>query len=273
YAKSFKSGGINLNGVPNDSNGNPLVQVGSIKPESVNHYEAGIKTELWDRRLIFNLSAFRTDIDDFQALVNAGQVSTTRGFLANADKVRTQGFEADFNLRPSERFHLYGNLAYTDAKYVKFLGAPCPPELSGGGSGTPIAAPGTPGNSPASCDISGQPLAGVSKWSLSYGAEYNVPTSLLGQDGEVYVGVDGNYRTRFSSNPSPSAYTWIEGYGLANFRAGFRTPEGFDVFAWVRNAFDERYFEMLSVAPGSTGLIAGQPSDPRTWGGTIKVRF
>jgi iron complex outermembrane receptor protein len=273
YAKSFKSGGINLNGVPNDAQGNPQIAVGAIRPESVNHYEFGLKTELPGRLGMFNLAAFRTDIGDYQALVNAGQVSTTRGYLANADKVRTQGIEADLNIRPSDRFRAYINAAYTDAKYVRFTGAPCPPELSGGGTGAVIAAPGTPGNSPASCDISGQRIAGVSKWSLSYGGEYNVPTTVLGAPGEVYLGFDGNLRSRFSSNPSPSAYTWIDGYSLANFRLGFRTDDGLNVFAWVRNAFDEEFFELLSVAPGSTGLIAGQPGDPRTYGLTLSRTF
>ena len=278
YAKTFKTGGINLNGVPNDSSGNPLVQVGSIKPEKVHHFEAGIKSQFWDRRATFNLSAFRTDIRNFQALVNSGAVSTTRGYLANADKVRTQGIEADLSLRPSERFNAYASGTYTDATYVRFTGAPCPPELSGGSTTTPDQAnaspAGTPGGvSPASCDISGQRLAGVSKWSLSYGAEVNAPTGLLGQEGQVYLGVDGSYRSRFSSNPSESAYTWIKGYALTNVRAGFRTDSGFDVFGWVRNAFDVDYYEMLSVTSGSTGLIAGQPGDPRTYGLTLKAAF
>jgi iron complex outermembrane receptor protein len=274
YAKTFKSFGINLNGVPNGSDGLPRLDVAGIRPEAVNHYEAGIKSTLLNGKVVLNLAAFRTEISDFQVLVNAGAVSTTRGYLANAEKVRTQGFEADFSFRPSLRFHLYGNGAYTDARYVKFQGAPCPPGLSGGGSGSPASPAGTVGgNSPASCDLSGAPLAGVSKWSASFGAEYNVPASLLGKDGEVYFGFDGNARTRFSSNPSPSAATDIEGYALSNFRLGFRTEKGIDVFGWVRNAFDVRYFELLQVAPGSTGLIVGQPGDPRTWGATIKVRF
>ena len=273
YARSFKTGGINLNGVPNDAQGNPQIQVGAIRPETVNHYETGLKTDLPGRLGVFNLAAFRTDIGDYQALVNAGQVSTTRGYLANADKVRTQGIEADINLQPSDRFRAYANAAYTDARYVRFTGAPCPPELSGGGSGTPVAAPGTPGNSPASCDISGQRIAGVSKWSLSYGFEANAETSVLGEEGEVYFGFDGNYRSRFSSNPSPSAYTWIDGYSLANFRLGLRTDNGTNLFVWVRNTFDEEFFELLSVAPGSTGLIAGQPGDPRTFGLTLAHNF
>lgn len=273
YAKSFKSGGINLNGVPSDAAGNPLLAAANVKPESINHYEAGIKTQFWDRKATFNLSAFRTDIRDYQALVTNGQLGVLRGYLANAEKVRTQGIEWDFSIRPSRRFNAYLNGAYTDATYRKFVDAPCPPELSGGGTGTPIAAPGVSGNSPANCDISGQRLPGVSKWSFSYGAEGNVPASLLGKNGEIYLGVDGSSRTGFSSNPSPSAYTWVDGYTLTNLRLGFRTDDGLNVFGWVRNAFGVDYFEQLAVPSGNTGLIVGSLGDPRTFGGTIKIEF
>lgn len=36
---------------------------------------------------------------------------------------------------------------------------------------------------------------------------------------------------------------------------------------------DVAYFDFLTAAPGSTGLIVGQPGDPRTYGLTIKARF
>ncbi|MBN9787320.1 TonB-dependent receptor [Pseudonocardia sp. TMWB2A] len=261
YAKTFKSGGINQNGVPSDASNNPILAAATVKPESVHHFELGAKTEFWDRRATFNLSAFRTDIKNYQANVNNGQFGVLRGYLANAGKVRTQGVEADFSVRPSARFHAYVNGAYTDAKYVKFVDAPCPPELSGGS------------NSPPNCDISGARLPGVSKWAFSFGAEANVPAKFLGKDGQFYLGYDGNYRSDFSSNPTPSAYTWIDGYALSNFRGGFRTGDGLDAYLWVRNAFDRNYMEQLSVGPGNTGLIVGLPGDPQTWGGTVKVRF
>jgi iron complex outermembrane recepter protein len=277
YAKTFKTGGINQNGLPTDAAGNPILAAGTIKPESVHHFEAGLKTEFWDRRAVLNLAAFRTDIDDYQATVTNGQLGVLRGYLANADKVRSQGFEFDFSVRPNARFNAYANGAYTDAKYVKFVDAPCPPELSGGttaAAGQTPSAPGTPGGiSPANCDISGGRLPGVSKWSLSYGAEANLPVTVFGREGQTYVGFEGSYRSDFSSNPSPSAYTWVKGYSLANFRAGVRTSDGLDLFAWVRNAFDEDYFEQLALGPSSTGLIVGQPGDPRTWGVTLRAAF
>ncbi|MGV3512374.1 MAG: TonB-dependent receptor [Novosphingobium sp.] len=261
YAKTFKSGGINQNGVPTDAANNPILGAATVKPESVHHYEAGLKTEFWDRRAIFNLSAYRTEIKDYQANVNNGQFGVLRGYLANAGAVRSQGIEADFSVRPSERFNLYVNGAYTDATYRKFVDAPCPPELSGGTS------------SPANCDISGQRLPGVSKWSVSFGLEANAPVTFLKQDGQVYLGYDGSYRSNFSSNPTPSIYTWVDGYSLSNVRVGFRSDDGFDIYGWVRNAFDTRYIDQLFVGPGNTGLIAGLPGDPRTWGVTLRKSF
>ncbi|MGK2909000.1 MAG: TonB-dependent receptor [Sphingobium sp.] len=275
YARSFKTGGVNLNGVPSQANGLPQLDVAIIKPDKVNHFEVGLKTQFWDRKATLNVSGFWTEINDFQASVisNVSGSNVLRGYLANADKVRTRGIEADFSVRPSERFNGYVSGAFTDHEFTKFTNAPCPPELAGGGTGTPPGPAATPGaNSPANCDVSGSWLPGVSKWAFSWGGEYNVPTSLLGRDGQVYIGYDGNYRSKFSSNASRSIYTDVAGYSIHNFRAGFRT-DSFDVFGWVRNAFDEDYFESLAVTPGNTGLISAQLGDPQTWGGTIKFSF
>ncbi|HWU04352.1 MAG TPA: TonB-dependent receptor [Novosphingobium sp.] len=277
YAKTFKSGGINLNGVPSDASGAPLLAAATVKPESVHHYEAGIKSQFWQRRATLNLAIFRTDISNYQAQVSNGALGVLRGYLANAEEVRSQGVETDFSIRPTERLSLYANGAFTDARYRKFTGAPCPPELSGGTTATtanPASAAGTPGYSPASCDISGQRMPGVSKWAVSWGADYAIPTHAFGREGEFYVGYDGSYRSNFSSNPSASIYTWVAGYDLHNFRAGYRFGEGkFDVFGWVRNATNTNYVTMLTVASGNTGLIAANLGDPRTFGGTFKVAF
>ncbi|WP_294293840.1 TonB-dependent receptor [uncultured Sphingomonas sp.] len=273
YAHSFKSGGLNLNGVP-VVNGVVQTQLAQIAPEKVDHVEAGMKSQFWDRRVTLNVTGFWTTIRDYQAIVNNQSTSTLRGYLANAGKVRVRGIEADFSIRPSDRLTAYVNGAFNDARYLDFKNAPCPPELSGGGSGTPIGAPGVPGtNSPIFCDISGQWLPGVSKWAFSYGGEYNLPARLFGLYGRTYVGVDASTRTRFSSNASRSIYTDIDGYTLANLRAGFRSANGFNVFGWVRNVFDKRYYEVLATTPGNTGLIAGNVGDPQTYGITVGKSF
>jgi len=257
YARSFKSGGINLSGLPlNSTNTGVDLSTQTVKPEKINHFEAGLKTQFFDRKVTVNLAGFWDEIKDYQATVNNNAINVIRGYLANAAKVRVRGFEWDSSFRPSNRVSAYFNGAFTDAKYVDFKNAPCPPELSGGSA------------SPPSCNISGQILPGISKWSFSFGGEYNVPVA----GGQVYLGYDGSYRSKFSSNPSRSLYTDINGYSLSNFRLGFRKDK-WNVYGWVRNAFDQHYFELLSTQSGSTGLIVGQPGDPRTYGGTVRVSF
>ncbi|HWL63174.1 MAG TPA: TonB-dependent receptor [Steroidobacteraceae bacterium] len=279
WGKGFKTGGITNNGAPTDANGNPILAGTTVRPEKVTQYEAGLKTQFLDRSATLNLAAFRTEVKDYQATVfNNTLGGSVRGYLANAEGVEVQGLEADFSYRPNYNWNFYVNAALTDHEYSKFTGAPCPPELSGNSTVLPPGQPpqpATPGApSPSSCDISGQWVPGLSKLAGSWGFQYQRPANFLGREGELYFGYDGSARSRFSSNPSRSIYTDIGGYGLANFRLGFRTRGNWDVYGWVKNAFDKDYFEALNASTGgNTGLIAGQPADPRTWGLTIRTEF
>ncbi|RYZ60571.1 MAG: TonB-dependent receptor, partial [Proteobacteria bacterium] len=121
YGRSFKTGGINMNGVPLDAANNPILASATIRPEKVNHYEAGLKTQFWNRAATLNVTGFQTDIDDFQTTVTNGQFSVVRGYLANAGQVRVRGVETEFSIRPVDRLNAYVNAAFTDAKYVRFV--------------------------------------------------------------------------------------------------------------------------------------------------------
>ncbi|UAK26603.1 TonB-dependent receptor [Sphingomonas nostoxanthinifaciens] len=276
YARSYKSGGINLSGLPLDANNNPILSSATVRPEKVNHYELGLKTQIPPLHATINVAAFWTDIDDYQATVTNGQLGVLRGYLANAGKVRTRGVEVDAAVRPTNRLNLYFNGAFTDAKYIHFRDAPCPPELSGGTTATaaiPASPAGTGTVSPANCDISGQWLPGVSRWAASYGAEYDLPATGVGLPGEFYLGYDGSYRSKFSSNPSRSLYTDVNGYALGNIRVGYREGGRWNLFGWVRNVWNQNYYELLATQSGSTGLVVGQPGDPRTFGFTVSHSF
>ncbi len=261
--------------MPAQANGAPQLDVALIKPENVDHFELGVKTQFLDHRATWNLTAFWTEIGNFQASVisNVAGSTTLRGYLANADKARVRGLESDFSVRPTDNFSAYFNTAFTDHEWVSFTNAPCPPELAGGGTGTPAGPAATPGaNSTANCNVSGQWMLGISKWAFSWGGEYDLPTEFLGQEGAAYIGYDANYRSKFSSNASRSIYTDVSGYALHNFRVGFRTDQ-FEIFGWLRNAFNQNYFESLAVGSNSTGLISAQLGDPRTVGITLRAKF
>ena len=275
YAHAFQSGGINLNGLPLNANSQPITADETVAPEKADDYEAGLKTELLNGRVIANVDAFWTDIKDFQTTVINSQENVIRGYLASANRARSRGVELDSSARPVRGLNVYLNGAFTDATYVDFPNAPCPPELSGGPASSaahPASPAGTPGGySPASCNISGQWLPGVSRWAFSYGLEYSLPLGNSANGTAAYIGFDGSYRSKFSSSPSRSIYTDVAGYELANFRAGVRISNGWDIYVWVRNAFNTDYLQFLTTQSGNTGLIVGEPGDPRTYGVTIRL--
>ncbi|OYQ36758.1 hypothetical protein CHU93_00825 [Sandarakinorhabdus cyanobacteriorum] len=258
YARNFKPGGVNLGGLPTDSAGNPLLGAATIRPERVNHYEAGLKTRLWDRALTLNLAAFRTDISDYQTTVVNAQIGVLRGYLANAAAVRVQGLEAELSARLSDAVSVSFNGTYLDGTYRRFTDAPPPLELTGG---------------PQVVDVSGQRLPGISRWAGTLGIDVHPEVTLFGHAGRLIAGTDVLARTGFSSSPTPSAFLNAPGYVLVNGRLGWQSDAGVQVFAWVRNAFQARYFDLLTAAPGGSGLVAGLPGDQRTGGITIGYRF
>ncbi|MDP1986530.1 TonB-dependent receptor, partial [Phenylobacterium sp.] len=257
YATSFKSVGLNLGGVPNKAAGAPALDAATVRPEEVTHYEIGLKTRPLPG-VTANFSAYQTDVDDFQAQVVNASVGVLRGYLANAQKVQVRGVEFDGQARVGDGLSLYTAVSYTDAIYASFTDAPPPLELTGG---------------PQVVDISGSRLPGVSKWAGSVGGEYALPLSFVGREGEAFAGVDVSYRSSFSSSPSPSQYLNIDGYSLTNARLGFRADDGWAAFVWARNVFDENYYELLSAAPGGSGLVVGLPGDGRTFGVTLRGSF
>ena len=83
--------------------------------------------------------------------------------------------------------------------------------------------------------------------------------------------IDASARTNFSSSASYSKYLVVPGYALVNVRAGFRAASRWTVFVWSRNLLDTNYFELLTAAPGNTGLYVGQPGDARALGVTLRL--
>jgi len=257
YATGFKSVGLNLNGVPTDAADRPVLSAATVRPEDARHIEVGVKTAPLPG-VIANLTAYDTEIDDFQTqVVNAG-VGVLRGYLANAEKVRVRGVEFDGSARIGAHLSLYAAAAYTDGKYVSFPDAPPPLEDTGG---------------PPVKDISGSVLPGISKWAASAGAEFATPASGLGRTGQFFAAADTSSRSSFSSSPSASKYLVVPGYGLLNARLGIRWSEGWTLTIWSRNVLNKDYYELLTAAPGNTGLYVGQPGDPRTIGVTLRVTF
>lgn len=257
FSTNYKPVGLNLGGLPTAS-GKPMLELAEIKPEYVQHYEVGVKTTP-TYNSVLNIAVFNTDIKDYQTQVQTAELGVNRGYLANAEKVRVRGAELDGNVRFSDNFSIFGAAAYTDGKYVSFKNAPVPLEETGGAS--------------AFKDISGGELPGISKFTGSLGGEVATDGKFLGQGGKFFLALDGFYRSKFSSSPSPSKYLYVNGYALLNGRIGFRTAKGVSVFVWARNILNKDYYEQLLVAAGNAGQYAGVLGDPRTYGVTLRYNF
>jgi len=266
FSTAYKPVGVNVGGLPTTSTGEADLSVAVVKPEYVQHYELGAKTKPF-KGAIVNISAFNTDIKDYQTNVQSPQLGVNRGYLANAEKVRVKGLEIDGTYQLERFLTLNAALAYLDGKYVKFTNAPLPLEETGhtelvNGVATQVAFK----------DASGGRLPGVSKWNISGGAELSTAGNLATKEGRYFIAGDASYRSEYSSNPTPSSVLNVKGYALFNARLGFKSDK-FSLFVWSRNIANKNYYEQLQAAAGNSGLYAGVLGDPRTYGATIRYAF
>ncbi len=264
FARGQKSGGINMSGlpvypagVPDHASGDPILSTVTVRPEKNSTWEGGVKTRLLGDALTVNIDAYYTRVTDFQAnVVDSAAVIALRSYLANIPKVTVKGIEFDAAAQVGARLTLRAAGAYADGVYASYPKGPCPIERTGTGT--------------AACDLSGQGLPGLPKWTGSAGGEYRLPVSMAGREGAVVLRADAVTRTRIFGDATGSAYTVIKGYTLVNGSIGYRTGR-WEVAVFARNIFDKNYMQNLTVQAGNSGLIVGTPSDPRTIGVTLRT--
>ena len=257
YATGFKSVGLNLNGVPTDASNQPVL-VGR-DGEAGGHPQLRSRTEdgAVPRRHRERHASYDTEIKNFQAQVTNGSVGVIRGYLANAEKVRVRGAEFDGSARVGCAFldlrgrglhrrqvrHVPGRAAaarrHRRAAVRGHLRIPAARHLEVGALARRRVRPG-PRRSSAGREPSSAPST-------------------------------RSYRSSFSSSATYSKYLVVDGYALLNARVGFRAADGWTLSLWSRNLLNKDYFELLTAAPGNTGLFVGQPGDRRTIGVTLRV--
>ncbi len=114
-----------LNGLPQ---GNPNRDA-AVKPERATAYEIGAKMNLFDGVLALDVAAFLTELYNLQQLTFTGQ------FIVTNDRVRHQGAEANFTIRPTDNLTLSGSVIYAKVRdIVNDLDSVNAPRLSAAGS-------------------------------------------------------------------------------------------------------------------------------------------
>lgn len=119
YSHGFKSGGFDMRG---DAAANPET-VDGYDPETVDTFEVGIKSELFDNRLRINAALFYTDYQDLQVTVQSATPDGTNFVSAvlNAGEAEVQGAEIELLADLGAGFGLQAAIGYTDAEYTEVI--------------------------------------------------------------------------------------------------------------------------------------------------------
>ena len=174
YARGFLAGGFN----GQETSGDPSTV--PFSPESVNSYEIGLKTELLDRRLTFNLDGFISNYSNLQVTQSLQRAVGSRSFVTNAAGATSRGVELESQFRPTPNFRLSAGVTYLDAHFVSYpnvaltaLGTFCH-TAANVGNATCIASFGGNGDPGATRDLAGQQTPFSPKWSGNVSAEYGL---------------------------------------------------------------------------------------------------
>ncbi|CAN5352780.1 TonB-dependent receptor [soil metagenome] len=258
YSTGWKASAVNLS---SDSRPPDLNGVGrATRPENVKVYEAGLKANFVGGFL--NLAIFKQTIDGFQLNTFLGLGYS----LVNAGKESVKGVELDAGYRPVRWLELTGAATYLDAKYDSFQRAPC---VNFDNINCPID-PLT-GQRPVFQDISGRRPADIPKWSVSTSA---TATQNLTPDLSGYVRGEFNYisNTRLSDTTPADLSTW----GVSNFNASVGIVSAsakLEAMLWVRNLTNDAYLIAVFPTVAQEGSYSGYPSQPRTYGVTVRKSF
>lgn len=258
YSRGYKAGGYNV-----DRSGfqglNPAtisaaaftVDSLSFEPEFTDAYEVGLKSTILGGSTTFNINAFYQMISDYQLNAFNGFNFITQ----NVPEVISQGAEIELSSRPTDNLTINFGVVYTDAYY----------------DSTVVFNPITPaGNTVAS----GDPLSFAPEWVVTAGIGYEQP---IGDNLKATFYIDGRwnseYRTQTLARPA-SGITDNDAFATFNARIGFGgADDRWRLELWSQNLTDEFYYVGAFSPPLQDGTLVIYPSQPQTYGITLRARY
>ena len=215
--------------------------------ESLWSYEAGVKTTLFDDRLILNAAAYHERFEDQQFFIVDGSGQQT---IINAEESEISGVELEFRALATQRLELSGGFGYNDTEIKDF---------------------GTfPGASFDTAAFAGNKIPLVPEYNLSLSAQYTHPLS-----GTLYWQARMDARREGRIYWHPDNVTSRGDYDLADARLSIGNHK-WKISLFGENIFDERYINSRFDNAWS-GIISGVDiawvPPPRTYGIEASVSF
>lgn len=116
YSRGFRAGGFN-------GRAGSFLAVGPYDSETVDSYEVGVKSDLFNRRLRLNAAIFTSDYQDMQQSVQQLIPGTliNQTLVANVGAATISGFEAEATALLTDVFTISASVGYLDASYDEFM--------------------------------------------------------------------------------------------------------------------------------------------------------
>jgi iron complex outermembrane recepter protein len=241
YDRGFKSGGFNAVTVP----------LAPFKPEVVDAYELGSKTQLVDNRLRLNSSVYYYNYRDIQETSY-----TNDGILAivNGASSHLYGLDLSAEARLTSNLTLEAGFNAEHAEFVSFPNAPH----------TEPAGPPFFGNNGSQIDASGYQLPYAPKFVYSVAATYTLPTAV----GRFGATASDTYDSGWFGEPDNRLHQG--GYNVINLQGGWTSPHDFGIKLWAKN-LTNRVYELYASSSSYASTVGY--ADPRTFGITFTQDF
>ncbi|MGN6357726.1 MAG: TonB-dependent receptor [Novosphingobium sp.] len=240
FARGYRSGNFQGNIAP------PSTLPNVIQPETVYSYELGLKTQLIDRKLTFNATAFYYDYKNIQTTVTtliAGPPASTVSQVRDAQGW-VKGAEFELVATPLENLRLSANIGILDTLYTDLVN-----------NGVQLA---------------GNEFARAPHLTAYLGAEYRIP---VGRHA-ILFGTDWRYNSLFRLNAltQNNPEFDVQPYWVGNIRVGAELLEGkLTGTFFINNVADVDY--KIHTLPASNGSYKRYLGEPRTYGFSLLAKF
>lgn len=242
YSEGFKSGGFDqrlaaaFTAVPS-----------SFAPETVESFEIGFKSDLFDNKLRLNVAIFHTDYEDLQIVIRESINPVT----FNGGEAEIEGAEVELTWVPSDRWFITAALGYIDAEYKKL-------DPSVTTNATPVGIDNELVNTP--------------EMSAAIGIAYTLD---VGNWGTLTPRVDWSYHDEQYNNAINSPQLFQDSYDMLNAAITLETNDGrWESVLAFRNITDEEYLitgnSAFATAAAYVEHVYGRPFE---WSLSVKYNF
>ncbi len=255
--------------------GGPNVALPGVPPavasSTLLSYEAGLKSDYLDHRIIFDITGYHLDWTDIQVPAVVNNI----GVLANGGQATSNGVELSLGVRPITGLELGLNGSYTDATFDTDV--------------------------PALSATAGQRLPNIPQWQGSITADYYFPlwgahsqpiqpVAADGKDAKTVVAVAGTTQSAGwtghvgaglrlvgdrRSTPTAGQDFPLDSYAALDLNADI-SNDHWTVRVFAKNVTDNRAYQSLGAFTTLVGTIdhlTGVPIQPRTIGVEVDFKF